>query len=215
MPGIHPTTYLFAARALRDFGDGFVAILLPVYLLLLGFSPLQVGIIATASLFGSALLTIAVGFLGARRNLRWLLLASASLMTATGVAMSLADDYWLLLVIAFAGTINPSAGSVSVFVPLEHAALTREVNGWLILIPEPAKQSSEAAKLDLLTLEPGVQSTVGHRGRRIAAIERVCLGYESVVGRAAVARGLRGCLLRFTGPVWITRHHRHLALKVF
>ncbi len=128
MPGIHPTTYLFAARALRDFGDGSVAILLPVYLLLLGFSPLQVGIIATASLFGSALLTIAVGFLGARRNLRWLLLASASLMTATGVAMSLADDYWLLLVIAFAGTINPSAGSVSVFVPLEHAALTREVS---------------------------------------------------------------------------------------
>jgi hypothetical protein len=46
-------------------------------------------------------------------------------MTATGVAMSLAQDYWLLLVIAFAGTINPSAGSVSVFVPLEHAALRR------------------------------------------------------------------------------------------
>ncbi|RVO31116.1 MFS transporter, partial [Sinorhizobium meliloti] len=35
---IHPATYLFAARALRDFGDGFVAILLPVYLLALGFS---------------------------------------------------------------------------------------------------------------------------------------------------------------------------------
>jgi MFS family permease len=65
--GIHPATYLFAARALRDFGDGFVAILLPVYLLLLGFSPLQVGIIATASLFGSALLTIAVGFSPRRR----------------------------------------------------------------------------------------------------------------------------------------------------
>jgi MFS family permease len=124
----HPATYLFGARALRDFGDGFVAILLPVYLLALGFSPLQVGIVATASLFGSALLTIAVGFLGARHDLRWLLLAAASLMTATGVAMSLVHDYWLLLVIAFAGTINPSAGSVSVFVPLEHAALTREVS---------------------------------------------------------------------------------------
>jgi MFS family permease len=120
-------TYLFAARALRDFGDGFVAILLPVYLLALGFSPLQVGIIATASLSGSALLTIAVGFLGTRCDLRWLLLAAASLMTATGVAMSLAHDYLLLLVIAFAGTINPSSGSVSVFVPLEHAALTRQV----------------------------------------------------------------------------------------
>jgi hypothetical protein len=31
------------------------------------------------------------------------------------------------LLLAFAGTINPSAGSVSVFVPMEHAVLTREV----------------------------------------------------------------------------------------
>lgn len=126
---IHPATYIFAARALRDFGDGFVAILLSVYLLALGFSPLQVGVIATASLSGSALLTIAIGFLGARRDLRGLLLAAAGLMVASGVAMSIVNDYALLLVVAFAGTINPSAGSVSVFVPLEHAVLTREVAG--------------------------------------------------------------------------------------
>jgi hypothetical protein len=48
-------------------------------------------------------------------------------------------------------------------------------NGWLMLIPEPARQSSEVAELDLVTLDPGVQSTVCHRDRRIAAIERVCL----------------------------------------
>jgi MFS family permease len=124
---IHPATFLFAARALRDMGDGFVAVLLPVYLLALGFTPLQVGIIATASLLGSALLTIGVGFLGVRCDHRQLLLAAASLMVATGVAFAVVHDYALLLVIAFAGTINPSAGSVSVFVPLEHAVLTREV----------------------------------------------------------------------------------------
>lgn len=124
---IHPATFLFAARALRDVGDGFVAVLLPVYLLALGFTPLEVGVIATASLLGSALLTICVGFLGARYDHRQLLLAGASLMIATGVAFAVVHDYALLLVIAFAGTINPSAGSVSVFVPLEHAVLTREV----------------------------------------------------------------------------------------
>jgi MFS family permease len=124
---VHPATYLFAARALRDFGDGFVAVLLPAYLLALGFDPLQVGIVATASLLGSALLTSAVGFLGVRYDYRQLLLAAASLMMATGVAFAVVHDYVLLLVIAFAGTINPSAGSVSVFVPLEHAALSREV----------------------------------------------------------------------------------------
>ncbi|RWP60273.1 MAG: MFS transporter, partial [Mesorhizobium sp.] len=103
MQRIHPATFLFAARALRDMGDGFVAVLLPVYLLALGFTPLQVGIIATASLLGSALLTIGFGLLGARYDHRQLLLAATSLMVATGVAFAVVHDYALLLVIAFAG----------------------------------------------------------------------------------------------------------------
>ncbi|PQA85917.1 MFS transporter [Marinicaulis flavus] len=124
----HATTCLFTARALRDFGDGFVAVLLPVYLLALGLTPLEVGVISTASLLGSAFLTIGVGLLGARYGHRPLLLGAASLMIATGVAFAAIDAYALLLVVAFAGTINPSAGSVSVFVPLEHAALTSAVS---------------------------------------------------------------------------------------
>ena len=110
--------YLLAARALRDFGDGFVAILLPVYLIALGFSPLEIGAIATAALLGSALLTLGIGLIGSRHDRQRLLLAGASLMTATGVAFAIVHDFALLLVVAFAGTINPSAGSVSVFVPL-------------------------------------------------------------------------------------------------
>ncbi|ABR64351.1 MFS transporter [Sinorhizobium medicae] len=123
----HPATFLLAARAVRDIGDGFVSVLLPIYLLALGFTPLEVGVIATASLLGSALLTICVGFLGARYDHRQILLAGASLMIATGVTFAVVHEYALLLVIAFVGTINPSAGSVSVFVPLEHAVLTREI----------------------------------------------------------------------------------------
>lgn len=122
-----PTACLFTARALRDFGDGFVAVLLPVYLLALGLTPLEVGVISTVSLLGSAFLTIGVGFLGTRYDHRQLLLGAVSLMIATGVAFAVIDEYALLLVVAFAGTINPSAGSVSVFVPLEHAALTSAV----------------------------------------------------------------------------------------
>lgn len=117
---------LFAARALRDFGDSFAAIILPAYLLALGYSPLAVGVLATVSLLGSACLTIAAGLLGARYGYRSLLLAAASLMIVTGMALASFHNYAVLLVIAFAGTINPSAGNVSVFVPLEHAALARE-----------------------------------------------------------------------------------------
>src|SRR5215211_396592 len=121
------TGYLLSARALRDFGDGFAAVLLPVYLTALGYSPLEIGVIATAALLGSALSTLGIGLIGGRHDHRRLLLAAASLMVATGVALAVVHDFALLLVVAFAGTINPSAGSVSVFVPLEHAVLTREV----------------------------------------------------------------------------------------
>ena len=124
---IAPTAYLYAARALRTFGDGFVAVLLPVYLTALGFSPFQVGVVATAALSGSALITLAIGFVGARFDHRQLLLLAAILMIVTGVAYAAVQQYALLLVIAFVGTINPTSGSVSIFVPLEHAVLAREV----------------------------------------------------------------------------------------
>ena len=55
-----PLRLLLGARGLRDFGDGFVAVLLPVYLLALGFSPFEVGALAGTALLGSALLTLAV-----------------------------------------------------------------------------------------------------------------------------------------------------------
>jgi MFS family permease len=121
-----PLRLLLGARGLRDFGDGFVAVLLPAYLKALGFSPLEVGALAGTALFGSALLTLAVGFLGVRYDHRLLLIAAAGLMTATGVALSVVDSYALLLVVAFVGSVNPSGGSASSFVPVEHAVLTRE-----------------------------------------------------------------------------------------
>jgi MFS family permease len=123
---ISPLLLLLGARGLRDFGDGFGAVLLPVYLVALGFSPLEVGALAGTALFGSALLTLAVGFLGVRYDHRLLLISSAGLMTATGIALSIVDSYALLLVVAFVGSVNPSGGSASSFVPVEHAVLTRE-----------------------------------------------------------------------------------------
>jgi MFS family permease len=118
---------LLLARALRDFGDGFVAVLLPVHLTVLGYGPAQIGVVASVALFGSAMMTLAAGFAGARAELRLLLILAAALMAATGVAFAVAEAYWLILLVSLVGTINPSAGSVSLFVPLEHAALARSV----------------------------------------------------------------------------------------
>ena len=46
---------------MRAFGDGFVSLLLPLYLITLGLTPFQVGAIATGTLLGSGLLTLLVG----------------------------------------------------------------------------------------------------------------------------------------------------------
>jgi len=62
--------YLFAARSARGLGDGFAAIILPAYLAEIGFSPLQIGVVATAALLGSAVLTLAIGLPGSRYDLR-------------------------------------------------------------------------------------------------------------------------------------------------
>ncbi len=118
---------VLVARALRDFGDGFVAVLLPVYLIALGHSAFEVGVLATLALFGSAVLTLGIGLLGARHDHRRLLLAASLLMAATGLAYAVTADYGVLLLVAFVGTINPSAGSTSVFVPLEHTVLSAAV----------------------------------------------------------------------------------------
>ena len=53
--------YLYAARAARGFGDGFAAIILPAYLLEIGFNPFEIGLVAPAALLGSAARTLAIG----------------------------------------------------------------------------------------------------------------------------------------------------------
>ena len=118
---------LLIAKGLRAFGDGFVSLLLPLYLLELGFGPMEVGIIATATLFGSGILTLVVGLHAYRYSHRALLLMASVLMAGTGLGFATVSDFWPLLLIAFVGTLNPSSGDVSVFLPLEHAVMSRMV----------------------------------------------------------------------------------------
>src|SRR5690242_3589910 len=120
---------VLTARALRGFTDGFVAVLLPVYLLALGHGGLAVGFLSTTTLFGSALATLAVGRWGARYPLRRLLLGAALLMALTGLGFASLTSLWPLMVVAFVGPLNPSGGDVSVFLPLEHTAIAGSLSG--------------------------------------------------------------------------------------
>jgi MFS family permease len=114
-------------RGMRAFADGFVSLLLPAYLIALGMGPVEVGLIATATLLGSGITTILVGLFAWRFEQRNLLLAAAALMALTGAGFAGLHQFWPLLLVAVAGTLNPSSGDVSVFLPLEHALLSRSV----------------------------------------------------------------------------------------
>ncbi|HZW73219.1 MAG TPA: MFS transporter, partial [Caldimonas sp.] len=138
-PIIHRVLWV---RALRAFADGYVSLLLPVYLLSLGLTAFQVGVIATATLLGSAALSLGVGVVAHRAGYRTLLLAATGLMATTGFAFAAACDFWPLLVIAVVGTLNPSSGDVSVFLPLEQSLLAHTV--------EDSKRTSIFARYSLV-----------------------------------------------------------------
>ena len=108
---------ILAARGVRAFGDGFVALLLPIWLVELGLQRIRHRRDRHQHLDRAPLsLTLWVGMIANRYSRRRLLLAAALLMTATGVGFTLTRrHFWPLLVIAFVGTMNPTSGDASIF----------------------------------------------------------------------------------------------------
>jgi MFS family permease len=115
------------ARGLRAFADGFVSLLLPLYLTRIGYNTFEVGSILTGTLLGSAGATLGIGALAHRLELRRTLLFAGILMAATGIGFAGIESYWPLLVVAAVGTLNPSSGDVSLFLPLEHTLLSHSI----------------------------------------------------------------------------------------
>lgn len=77
---------LLLGKALRAIADGYVSMLLPAYLLELGLSTFRVGVITTATLLGSAALTLLTGFITSRFGLRRPLVAASGGCHATRAA---------------------------------------------------------------------------------------------------------------------------------
>ena len=174
--------WIIAARGARSFADGFVALLLPIYLLELGFSAFAIGSIITSTLIGSALLTLWAGMIANRHPRRRMLLAACLLMAATGVGFALARDYWPILIVAFVGTMNPTAGDVSLFLPLEHTVLSQTV--------EPRRRTALFARYSL------VGTLAGAIGALAASIPDLAVNWVGMPRLAAIQLmfGLYGAL---------------------
>jgi MFS family permease len=179
---------LLAARALRGFADGYVAVLLPAYLLALGLDQLDVGYLSTVTLAGSALATLAVGAVGHRWSTHRLLLFAALLMATTGLAFASISSFWPLIIVAFIGTLNPSSGDVSVFLPLEHARLAQAASG-----------NTRTALFARYSLIGSLSAAVGALAVGIPSLLTTWLGLPLIDGLRAmfVLYGLLG------GSVWL------------
>jgi len=114
---------IILARAQRAFADGFVSVLLAAYLSRIGFSGVRIGAITTATLLGTAAATLVAGAIADRFGRRRLLVLAAAVAAGTGFAFASTTAFVPIFFIALIGTLNPSFGDVSVFLPIEQAML--------------------------------------------------------------------------------------------
>ncbi len=189
---------LYLARGVRGIGDGFATIVLPAYLTAIGYDPVLIGVVVAASLLGTAALTLAIGFIAPRHDLRALMLTGAGLMTLTGLAFPQFQYVAYIAIVAFVGTINPSTGDLGILVPLEHAMIARGVSDQertnafarysLIGALSMAAGTLAAACPDLLTLV-GVDRLVAFRAMfyAYAALGLICVTLYRLLPHARIA----------------------------
>ena len=118
---------LFATRFARLFAYGALSIVLVLYLVGLGFSESETGLLLTATLMGDTLVSLYLTTRADRFGRRRMLIIGAALMAAAGVAFAFTRELWLLVVAGTIGVISPSGQEVGPFLPIEQAALSQVV----------------------------------------------------------------------------------------
>jgi len=121
------TWLLLATRFIRLFAYGSLSVVLVFYLIAVGLTEAQTGLLLTLALLGDTLVSLLITTRADRVGRRRMLVIGALLMTAAGVVFVSTANFWLLLVAATVGIISPSGQEVGPFLPIEQAALARSV----------------------------------------------------------------------------------------
>jgi MFS family permease len=129
---------ILLARALRTFAYGYLAVILGAYLDRLGLAPFEIGLLLTAAVAGSAVMTVFWSLLADRVGRRRTVAIMAALMAAGGLVFAVSDRFGVLLIGAFTGTISVTSSEVGVFQTVEQAILPQTAPGdrrtWLFSI---------------------------------------------------------------------------------
>lgn len=118
---------LFAARTIRMFAYGLLSVVLVLYLVQLGLTEAQVGLLLTLALAGDTLISLRLTTLADRVGRRHMLIVGAGLMAAAGVGFSFTHNVWLLTLAAAIGVISPSGNEIGPFLPIEQASLSQTI----------------------------------------------------------------------------------------
>ena len=174
--------------------------LLPPYLSALGLGATQIGVILFGTLFGSALVTLWAGLAGQRIGRRRLLLGACAPMMATGLGFIYLRSFWSLFAVAFVGTLNPSAGDVSVFLPLEQATLaetvvTRDLTGIFAIYNVAGPVAGARRSRKRSALSPGFPIRLEYHRRSTFRLRRLLCHRADCSDRLQLAlwRGRSGC----------------------
>jgi MFS family permease len=114
---------LLLTRVLRTFAYGFLGVVLALYLEDLGMDGVQIGFVLTAALAGSAVMNVFWSIQADRFGRRRTVLLMALLMAVGGLLFGLTDNFWLLVVGGFTGTISVANSEVGPFLTVEQAIL--------------------------------------------------------------------------------------------
>jgi MFS family permease len=114
---------LLAAKMVRTFAYGFLSVILAIYLKLIGFDEVLVGLILTTTLLNSVVFTLVASFYADKIGRRKFLLLYAALMSVSGFIFAVSENYIALIIAAFIGTINITGAETGAFLTIEQAIL--------------------------------------------------------------------------------------------
>jgi MFS family permease len=120
---------LFVTRFVRLFAYGSLSVVLVFYLIGLGLSESQTGLLLTLTLIGDTVVSLYLTTRADRIGRRRMLIVGAILMAAAGLAFACTSNFLLLILAGTIGVISPSGNEVGPFLSIEQAALSHVVPG--------------------------------------------------------------------------------------
>src|SRR5258708_7500442 len=118
---------LFLTRFIRLFAYGSISVVLVFYLIGLGLSESQTGLLLTLTLAGDTVVSLFLTTRADRIGRRRMLIVGASLMAAAGLAFACTSNFLLLILAGTIGLISPSGNKVGPFLSIYQAALSHVV----------------------------------------------------------------------------------------